>query len=88
MIALAGCPLLTVSPALLEEIQNSTDPVPRQVDANPSNNPTPLSPLDKSKFDEEMGADAMASEKLVDGIKKFEADTAKLEELIREKLSQ
>ena len=84
---LAGCDLLTISPALLGELQQNTNPLPRR-----------LSPelaaaaaiarldLDEKKFRWLFNEDAMATEKTSEGIRLFHADAMKLEKFIAEKL--
>ena len=84
---LAGCDLLTISPALLGELAASTDPLTRKLDAAAAKS----LPLDKVTFDErtfrfQLNEDAMATEKTADGIRKFSADIVKLEQLIATKI--
>ena len=84
---LAGCDLLTISPALLAELAASTDEVTRKLDASIA---TKL-PLDRVSFDEksfrfQLNEDAMATEKTAEGIRKFSADIVKLEQLIADRL--
>lgn len=81
--ALAGCDLLTISPDLLEELQNATDPLERVLipDAGASMS------IDRQACDEKsfrylMNDDAMATEKTAEGIRKFAADMIQLEELV------
>ncbi|WP_010587486.1 transaldolase [Schlesneria paludicola] len=80
---LAGCDLLTISPALLGELAASTDPLPKKLDANAASS----ADLKKVSFDEkgfrlELNEDAMATEKTAEGIRKFAADIVKLEKMI------
>lgn len=80
---LAGCDLLTISPALLGELAASTDPLPKRLDASAASSAN----LKKVSFDEkgfrlELNEDAMATEKTAEGIRKFAADIVKLEKLI------
>ncbi|MEK6259886.1 MAG: transaldolase [Planctomycetota bacterium] len=84
---LAGCDLLTISPALLGELAASTDPLTKKLDAAAAKS---LS-LDKVTLDEktfrlQLNDDAMATEKTAEGIRKFSADIVKLEQLIATKL--
>jgi transaldolase len=84
---LAGCDLLTISPALLGELQASTDPLVRKLDANAAQGMD----IAKRHFDEktfryEFNDDQMATEKTADGIRKFAADIVKLEALVAAKL--
>jgi len=81
---LAGCDLLTISPALLGELKASTEPLTRKLD------PAKAADLKKVTFDEKsfrfaFNEDAMATEKTAEGIRVFAADIVKLEQLIRQK---
>ena len=81
--SLAGCDLLTISPELLAQLQQSNDPVPRKLDANAAKS----LPVERVRFDEkhfrfDMNEDAMASDKLAEGIRAFVADAIKLEQLV------
>ncbi len=80
---LAGCDLLTISPALLGELQASTDPLPRKLDpATSAGMDIPRHPCNEATFRFEMNEDAMATEKTAEGIRKFSADIVKLEKLV------
>lgn len=81
---LAGCDLLTISPELLEELQNSPGPLERKLDPDTARN-TDLAPLalDEQTFRYLLNDDAMATEKTAEGIRKFSADIVKLESLIQ-----
>lgn len=84
---LSGCDLLTISPALLGELAASTALLSRKLDATTAHQ---LS-LDKVTFDEktfryQLNEDAMATEKTAEGIRKFAADSRKLEQMIATKL--
>ncbi|MEI8384144.1 MAG: transaldolase [Planctomycetota bacterium] len=86
---LSGCDLLTISPALLGELAASTALLSRKLDATTAHQ---LS-LDKVTFDEnsfrfQLNEDAMATEKTAEGIRKFAADSRKLEQLIVTKLGR
>jgi transaldolase len=83
IIELAGCDLLTISPKLLEELQNSEDAISQKLDASAAKNMD----IEKIACDEKnfrwlMNEDAMATEKTAEGIRKFSADIVKLEALI------
>lgn len=87
ILCLAGCDLLTISPKLLQELQDSSDPVERFL----SPDKAAAAELDKVSFDEKsfrlaLNEDAMATEKTAEGIRKFAADIVKLEDLVKEKL--
>ena len=78
ILELAGCDLLTISPELLEELSASDQTVLRKLDANKSiSNLIPLQ-LDESSFRLQLNNDAMATEKLAEGIRNFCVDTEKL----------
>ena len=83
ILELAGCDLLTISPELLAELQSGTDMVSKKLDAsnNHSETITPLK-LDESSFRLQLNNDAMATEKLAEGIRNFCIDTEKLETLL------
>jgi len=87
IIHLAGCDLLTISPNLLEELSNSTEPIERKlsVEAAKKSDAEPVT-FDEKKFRFEFNEDPMAVEKTAEGIRKFSADIVKLEKLISSKL--
>jgi transaldolase len=80
--ALAGCDRLTISPSLLEELANDTGELPRQLSAEGADSPDAKDPPDESAFRYALNEDAMATEKLAEGIRNFVADQVKLEKLI------
>lgn len=87
IISLAGCDLLTISTDLLEELANTEAPVEEKLtvaDAKASDW-EPIEYNEKS-FRFALNEDAMATEKLAEGIRKFAADAIKLEDMIREKV--
>ena len=79
---LAGCDRLTISPALLQELADSTGPVPRQLHADVPPAATPAT-LTEAQFRWQMLEDQMASDKLQEGIRQFAADQQKLEDILR-----
>ena len=83
ILELAGCDLLTISPELLAELQSSTAVVSKKLDAANAHGETiaPLK-LDESSFRLQLNNDAMATEKLAEGIRNFCIDTEKLEALL------
>ncbi len=84
---LAGCDLLTISPNLLEELQNSSLEVPcklRSENAASSCDEERIS-LNENAFRWMHNEDQMATEKLSDGIRRFAADCMKLEAALRMK---
>ena len=89
IIELAGCDLLTISPKLLEELQNSDDSIAQKLDASAAKGMD----IEKVACDEKnfrwlMNEDAMATEKTAEGIRKFSADIVKLEALIASMIAQ
>lgn len=84
---LAGCDLLTISPDLLAELQSSDAPLTRKlsVDAAKSMDIERLQ-VDEKLYRWLLNEDAMATDKLADGIRKFAADIVKLEEIISAQL--
>ena len=87
ILELAGCDLLTISPALLAELRKSTAPVPRKLSPEAAAG-SPITKLDitEKSFRWLFNEDAMATEKTAEGIRVFAADTVKLEKFIAEKL--
>jgi len=78
---LAGCDRLTISPALIQQLADDNGTLSRQLTANKPLMPRPA-PLSEAAFRWQMNQDAMASEKLSEGIRLFAADQAKLEALL------
>ena len=83
ILALAGCDLLTISPELLAALQASDAPVPRRLDPARAAQAdlVPVS-LDERAFRWALNEDAMATEKLAEGIRAFAADAVKLDRMI------
>jgi transaldolase len=83
--ALAGCDLLTISPELLGELAASETPLAHALDADASRAlDIPKLVLDEPAFRFALNEDAMATEKLAEGIRAFAADAVKLEKLMEE----
>ena len=83
IIALAGCDLLTISPDLLAALQASEAPVQRALDPHASRDADiPSVVLDEASFRWTLNEDAMATEKLAEGIRAFAADAVKLDRMI------
>lgn len=80
--ALAGCDLLTISPELLATLQSSDAPLVRML--SPDATDASLQPIShtEASFRYALNEDAMATEKLAEGIRAFVADTGKLDALI------
>ncbi len=84
ILELAGCDLLTISPALLEELKDSTDSISRKLDAAKA----PSSPIQQIHMDEKtfrwmLNEDPMATDKLAEGIRNFTKDIVKLEAVLK-----
>ena len=83
IVALAGCDLLTISPELLAALQGSETPVARALDADAARRLNlPAVHHDEKTFRWALNEDAMATEKLAEGIRAFAADAIKLDRLI------
>ena len=81
--ALAGCDLLTISPELLGELQASEAPLARALDpAEAERSDLHAVTYNEASFRFALNADAMASEKLGEGIRAFAADAARLDAMI------
>ncbi|MGK5078257.1 transaldolase [Janthinobacterium sp. HLX7-2] len=83
ILELAGCDLLTISPDLLQKLADSNAPVERKLSAEaaPSANIVQMS-LNEEAFRFMMNEDAMATEKLAEGIRAFCVDSGKLKQMI------
>lgn len=79
--ALAGCDRLTISPALLQELDEIEADLPRQLSSLGASS-SPEEALAQADFRWAMNEDEMATDKLAEGIRKFMADQRKLEELL------
>ena len=84
IISLVGCDLLTISPKLLEELQQDDSTITPQLSLEKAS----ASSLEKKSLNEinfryEMNNDAMATEKTAEGIRSFSQDTIKLESIIQ-----
>ncbi|KAF9359302.1 Transaldolase [Mortierella sp. NVP85] len=88
---LAGCDFLTISPGLLEELQVSKKQLQRKLSPELARSTQTTQyekiSLDEAAFRWKLNEDAMATEKLSEGIRKFAADAVKLEKKLEEKLS-
>ncbi len=81
--ALAGCDLLTISPELMAQLQASDAPLPRALDPEVARRAAVHAvTYNETGFRYALNEDAMATEKLAEGIRIFAADTAELERLI------
>ncbi|EAP7866047.1 transaldolase [Salmonella enterica] len=85
ILALTGCDRLTISPNLLKELKEKEEPVIRKLvpSSQMFHRPTPMT---EAEFRWEHNQDAMAVEKLSEGIRLFAVDQRKLEDLLAAKL--
>lgn len=81
--ALAGCDRLTISPALLEELSSTAGETPRKLatDASEARGSAPRD-IDETEFRWVLNEDAMATEKLAEGIRRFHTDSVKLRDYV------
>ncbi|WP_312982975.1 transaldolase [Atlantibacter sp.] len=84
ILALAGCDRLTISPDLLKQLQASEETVHRKLIPTPQTFKRPA-PMTEAEFRWEHNQDAMAVEKLAEGIRSFAVDQRKLEDLLAAK---
>jgi transaldolase len=84
-MALAGCDYLTVAPSLLDELDAKQGELPRKL-VNPGATKQRPTRMTEAQFRFDMNQDAMATEKLAEGIRGFVADQLKLEKALAEKL--
>lgn len=86
---LAGCDLLTISPALLEELQSTEGELSRKLDPGiAKNSDVEKIAMDRETFERMHAEDRMASEKLEEGIKGFSKALEALEKLLTERLAR
>jgi transaldolase len=86
ILELAGCDRLTISPQLLEELANAPGEIAAKLTDNGATE-KPGAALSESEFRWDMNEDAMATEKLAEGIRNFAADQEKLETMLKDKLN-
>lgn len=88
--ALAGCDRLTIAPSLLEELQAAEGPLERKLEPEESaaSYTGEKIAVDEASFRYALNDDAMATEKLAEGIRGFSVDIIKLEKMILEKLKK
>ena len=85
ILELAGCDLLTIAPSLLEELKMDTTPIVRKLDPEKAKS----AQVEKLRLDEKafrymLNEDAMATDKLAEGIRNFAKDIVKLEKYLTE----
>ncbi len=81
---LAGCDRLTISPQLMDELQNDHAELTRKLSTGTTGTPERHDLVDERLFRWALNEDAMATEKLAEGIRNFTADQIKLERLVLE----
>jgi transaldolase len=86
--ALAGCDRLTISPAFLDELANAQGELPRKLSPDNVETIAPLPRTDEKSFRFAMNEDAMASEKLSEGIRSFVKDLRSLRTLVSQRLDE
>lgn len=88
ILGLAGCDKLTISPKLLDELQNIDADVEKVLDAEAAKKDTSIKKIqiDEASFRWMMNEDAMATEKLSEGIRNFATDLEKLKAVVRNAL--
>jgi transaldolase len=82
--ALAGCDRLTISPQLLEELSNDYGQLPRSLSPSDTGDLIQDNIKGEAAFRYQMNSNAMATEKLAEGIRNFVADQTKLENMLTE----
>lgn len=86
---LAGCDLLTISPKLLAQLKETTEELPRKLDpTKAASADIAKMSMDKKTFDQMHAEDAMANEKLAEGIQGFSKALEALENLLGERLAR
>ena len=88
IIELAGCDLLTISPKLLDQLRSSEAELPRKLDPVAPAPTRPQLSLDRAGFDTMMAADAMATDKLDEGIRGFVKAIETLEAQLAHRLGE
>jgi transaldolase len=88
IIELAGCDLLTISPALMDQLRSTEGTLQRRLDATAAGSTESRISLDQASFAEQMAADPMASEKLDEGIRGFSKAIETLEAQLAHRLAE
>ena len=84
--ALAGCDRLTIAPKLLDQLGNESGTLPRALSPDNASGVAKIA-MDEKTFRWDMNSDAMATEKLAEGIRNFDADHKKLIALIADRMA-
>lgn len=79
---LAGCDRLTISPQLLQELESDSGPLTRKLDPTNTGTAIPAQHDSESAFRYALNQDAMAAEKLAEGVRKFAEDQQSLEQML------
>ena len=82
ILALAGCDRLTISPQLLSELSEAEDTIEQQLSTAQLGEPLQKIVLNEAQFRYQLNHNAMATEKLAEGIRNFVTDQVKLEDLL------
>jgi transaldolase len=80
---LAGCDKLTISPALLDDLQQDQQPLTQKLSIDQKSEDTKWEELTESQFRWLLNQDAMATEKLAEGIRNFSKDLVSLEDFLQ-----
>jgi transaldolase len=86
--ALAGCDRLTIAPALMDELAGSSENLPRVLAPTLTGGAKPWIHFDEASFRFSLNEDAMATEKLAEGIRLFVKDLRALRALVQNSLEQ
>lgn len=86
--ALAGCDRLTIGPNFLQELEDDQGSLPRRLEPGQSGQYVDCDFEDEAGFRLQLNADAMATEKLAEGIRGFVTDQIKLEALLGDRIRQ
>jgi transaldolase len=86
--ALAGCDRLTISPALLDELAKSEGELPRRLSPGKTADAPARMSLDEKSFRFLLNEDAMATEKLAEGIRSFVKDLRALRALVARRMEE
>jgi transaldolase len=87
IVELAGCDLLTISPALLDQLSRTFEPMAANLSPEKAQ-AADLEPIsfEQKSFRFELNEDAMATEKMAEAIRRFVVDTCQLEKIVQSKL--
>ena len=89
ILQLAGCDYLTIAPKLMHELQEATGEVKRMLDPESAEQSSDEKiSMDEASFRWQLNEDAMATEKLAEGIRNFTIDTIKLTKHVGEVMSE